>query len=121
MQQRSCFRLWLSYIGANFAGFQYQSESIRTVEGELSKALYAITGSLVKIVVAGRTDAGVHAHGQVVSISFDTRLNARQLTLALAAKLPIDLSVWRIDLMPLGFDARRQSVGKQYIYRIGQS
>lgn len=92
----------------------------RTVEDEFKKALLAITGVAPKITVAGRTDAGVHARGQVVSAEFITRMSSRQLTLALQTKLPPDMSVWRIDKMPLGFDARRQSIGKRYVYRISQ-
>lgn len=115
----SCFRLWLSYHGARFAGFQAQG-SLRTVQDELEKAIFAVTAQRPILTVAGRTDSGVHAHGQVVSLQLNTRLTPRQLSLALASKLPKDLSVWRIDRMPLGFDARRQSIGKQYIYRINQ-
>lgn len=115
----SCFRLHISYVGTDFSGFQAQ-DNARTVEAELKKAIFAVTGQDVKVNVAGRTDAGVHARGQVVSIQLNTRLLPRQLTLALSANLPKDVSVWRIDQMPLGFDARRQSVGKRYVYRISQ-
>lgn len=114
-----CFRLWVSYIGAGFCGFQAQ-ENGRTVQGELFEALFSITGQKLKIVAAGRTDAEVNARAQAVSIEFCTKLSANNLTLALATKLPNDMAVWRIDTMPLGFDARRQSVGKQYVYRIQQ-
>lgn len=114
-----CFRLWVSYLGKAFCGFQAQ-ENGRTVEGELKDALFSITKQKLKIVAAGRTDAGVNAYGQVVSIEFSTRLTSKNLILALASKLPADLAVWRVDTMPLGFDARRQSIGKQYVYRIQQ-
>lgn len=116
-EKLACFRLWVSYIGANFCGFQAQ-ENGRTVQGELSKALKSITGLDIKIITAGRTDAGVSAKAQAVCIEFQTRLKSKSLLLALSTKLPSDMAVWRIDSMPLGFDARRQSVGKQYVYRI---
>lgn len=115
----TCFRFLVAYNGERFSGFQEQ-ESVRTVEGEFKKALAAIVGVTPKITVAGRTDAGVHARGQVVSAELLTRLQPRQLMLALQTKLPNDMAVWRIDKMPLGFDARRQSVGKRYVYRIFQ-
>ena len=118
-EQKKCFRLWLSYLGESFCGFQVQ-ENGRTVQGELFKALKSITGQDLIITAAGRTDRGVSARGQAVSIEFSTRLSANNLLMALSTKLPKDLAVWRIDPMPLGFDARRQSVGKQYIYRIQQ-
>lgn len=114
-----CFRLWIAYRGDNYCGFQAQTNG-PTIEGELSKALYAITQQTPEITVAGRTDSGVHAEAQVVSITLLTRLAPRNLKLALQQKLPQDIAVWHIDAMPLGFDARRQSVGKQYIYRIYQ-
>lgn len=115
----SCFRLHVAYVGGAFAGFQQQA-LVRTVEGELKAALKKITSNDIKLITAGRTDAGVHARGQVVSIEFVTKLTSRQLTLALASLLPKDMAVYRIDPMPLGFDARRHSIGKQYIYRIYQ-
>lgn len=113
------FRLFMAYRGGNFAGFQEQG-NLRTVAGELKKAVKAIIQQDVTINAAGRTDSGVHARGQVVSIEVNTRLLPKQLMLALAAHLPPDMAVWRIDKMPIGFDARRQSIGKQYIYRIYQ-
>jgi tRNA pseudouridine38-40 synthase len=113
------FRLLIAYLGNNFSGFQFQ-ENARTVEAELKSAIKAITNQEVIVHAAGRTDAGVHAQGQVVSIEVPTRLKPRQLMLALAAKLPKDVAVWRIDQMPLGFNARRQSIGKRYVYRIYQ-
>jgi tRNA pseudouridine38-40 synthase len=113
------YRFHLAYRGEKFAGFQAQAH-VRTVSQEFQKALFLITGENPVLQAAGRTDAGVHAHGQVISAKLETKLSLRQLTLALATKTPSDLSIWRIDKMPLGFDARRHSVGKQYIYRIAQ-
>lgn len=115
----TCFRLFVAYVGTNFCGFQEQANG-RTVEGELKKALRALIGSDFKLDAAGRTDAGVHARGQVLSLTCTTRLLPRQLMLALSTKLALDLSVWRVDRMPHQFDARRQSVGKRYVYRIYQ-
>ncbi len=116
---RRTLRLLISYLGTAFSGFQEQ-EHARTVEGELKRALTAITHQSVKLTIAGRTDAGVHGRGQVASLSLVTRLTPKQLMLALAAKLPHDMAVWRIDEVPENFDARRQSVGKRYVYRVFQ-
>src|SRR5438045_3132432 len=98
----AAFRFHLAYRGTKFAGFQAQANA-RTVQQEFQQALFKITGQAVTIKTAGRTDAGVHAEGQVVSGELLTKLSLRQLTLALATKLPSDMSVWRIDKMPLGF------------------
>lgn len=114
-----CFRLFISYVGSHFSGFQEQSNA-RTVGKDLRCALNAIAKEDIALKVAGRTDAGVHAKGQVVSFSTTKSLSPRQWLLALATKLPKDLSVWRVDQMPLGFDAQKHSVGKQYVYRIHQ-
>lgn len=114
------FRFHVAYDGNLLNGFQSQANG-RTVEDELKRALLAITGQNITLTGAGRTDAGVHARGQVVSCAFETRLEPRNLTLALATKLPHDVGVWRIDKMPQGFDARRQSIGKHYLYRLEQS
>ncbi len=120
MGELTHLRFFLSYKGTAFSGFQAQ-DNARTVEGEFVKALSSIVQQKISIQAAGRTDAGVHARGQVISSSLFTRLSLRQLSLALAARLPSDMAVWRIDRMPDVFDARRQSIGKQYIYRISQS
>jgi len=115
----SFFRLYLAYVGSDFAGFQEQKNA-RTVGGELRSALEAIAEEEIKLKVAGRTDAGVHARGQIVSFASTSRMQERQWVLALASKLPKDLSVWRVDQMPFAFDAQRHSIGKQYVYRIYQ-
>lgn len=115
----AAFRFHMAYRGDNFSGFQTQANA-RTVQEELQQALRIITGQSLILKTAGRTDAGVHAEGQVASCELFTTMSLRQLTLALLTKLPSDMSVWRIDKLPLGFDARRHSVGKQYIYRLSQ-
>lgn len=114
-----CFRMKLAYIGTKYSGFQMQANG-RSVEGELTNALKRIVNSDVNIKAAGRTDAGVHAHGQIVSLHCKTHLSPRQLCFALTTKLPSDMAVVAIDEMPLGFNAQRHSVGKRYIYRIQQ-
>ncbi len=118
-QQAKHFRILVAYLGTNFCGFQVQ-DRVRTVEGELKQAFLSLFGQEVVFSAGGRTDAGVHARGQVVSVSLNTELSTRQLTLALRSKLPSDMSVWRVDRMPKAFDARRQSIGKRYVYRIYQ-
>jgi tRNA pseudouridine38-40 synthase len=69
-------------------------------------------------VGAGRTDAGVHAEGQVASAAFETRLDAETLCRALNAKLPGDVAVVAVAVRPDGFDARRDAIAKRYRYQI---
>jgi tRNA pseudouridine38-40 synthase len=114
-----CFRLWVAYRGDAYCGFQSQTNG-PTIQDALTQALKSITQQDITLSAAGRTDAGVHAHGQVVSFTVATRLSSQNFLLALPQKLPKDLAVWRVDEMPLQFDARFHSVGKQYIYRIYQ-
>jgi len=114
------WRLLVSYVGTNYHGWQKQP-SHSSVEEKLENALFKITKQQVSLTVAGRTDSGVHAAGQVVSCTFESRLDSRRLLLALGSVLPSDIAVWRADEMPVGFNAKRQSVGKRYVYQINQS
>lgn len=113
------WRLWVAYDGSEYVGWQIQPGK-PSVEDNLKKALERVVGHLVSLRVAGRTDAGVHARGQAVSVRLACRLSQRQMVLALATQLPPSIVVTRADIMPEGFDARLQSVGKQYVYRILQ-
>ncbi len=113
------WRLWLSYDGTNYAGWQLQ-QGQNTVQAELSGALSKLMGQDVCLTVAGRTDAGVHARGQVVSCRFTSRFTPEKLLRALGSVLPRDISVWRVDEVPEGFSAKTDAVGKNYIYRIYQ-
>ncbi len=110
-------KLTLAYNGGNYAGWQVQPDQ-RTLQGEIESALTKITGSTVRAVASGRTDAGVHALGQVVSFSTESQLSADVFVRALNAKLPRDMAVlWAVDV-PVGFNARRDAVRKQYRYVI---
>lgn len=114
------WRLWLSYVGTKYCGWQRQPGQV-SIESLLGDALEKILGGQkVTLTAAGRTDAGVHAQNQVVSCHFTSRFDAYKLVLALSSQLPDDVSVWRADIMPADFNAKRHSVGKQYIYRMTQ-
>lgn len=111
------WRLVIAYHGRRFVGFQAQ-EGGRSVQGELERALSALAGEPVRVRGAGRTDAGVHARGQVVSTRFASRVPTGKMVLAAASQLDDDLSVVRADEMFDAFDARRHSIAKRYIYRV---
>jgi tRNA pseudouridine38-40 synthase len=112
------FRLTLEYDGAGFAGWQVQSGEIRTVQGELEAAVLRVTGARTRAHGAGRTDAGVHAEGQVANLRFETPLPARVLQRALNAVLPADLAVVSAEIAPDDFHARHHARSKLYRYRI---
>jgi tRNA pseudouridine38-40 synthase len=111
------FRLLLEYDGAAFAGWQLQPDRL-TVQGALETAIARVCGQRVRVVGAGRTDAGVHARGQVASVRIDTPLDARRLCLALCAVLPPAVVVLEAALAPDGFHARRDARAKRYRYAI---
>jgi tRNA pseudouridine38-40 synthase len=115
--QMTTFRLTLAYDGTDFAGWQRQPAK-RTIQGQLEEALERITGQRPKCVASGRTDAGVHALGQVVSFASATRLVPPVLTKALNAELPEDLHVFEVAHAPNEFHALRDAVRKRYRYVI---
>ena len=91
------YKLTLAYDGSDFAGWQRQPVE-RTVQGELEAALSRVTQAAAKCTASGRTDAGVHALGQVVSFESETRLSPGVLTKALNAELPEDVNLVTIDV-----------------------
>jgi tRNA pseudouridine38-40 synthase len=105
-------RLDLEYDGGGFAGWARQPE-LRTVQGEVEEALRTVLGREVALTVAGRTDAGVHARGQVASHDGEPA-PAR----ALNALLPPDVRVLASVEAPDGFDARGDAVSRTYRYRV---
>jgi tRNA pseudouridine38-40 synthase len=112
-------RLTVAYDGADFAGWQLQPNQ-RTVQGELEAALCRLLRHPVRANAAGRTDAGVHAEGQVVSVALGAgdELPLRAFLKGLNRFLPEDLVVRDASFEPTGFDARRKARGKHYRYRV---
>ena len=108
-------RLDLSYHGGGFAGWAAQPGE-RTVQAELQGALGDVLGAAPKLTVAGRTDAGVHAWGQVASFELDGE--PQGLARALNALTGDDLTVWSAAPAPEGFDARGDALSRTYCYRV---
>lgn len=107
----------VEYDGEGFAGWAIQPGS-RTVEGELSEALATVLRQRVKLSVAGRTDAGVHASGQVVSFEAETDLDPGLISYKTTAVLEKDLALRRCVAAEPGFDARRDARSRSYEYRV---
>ena len=114
------FKLTLSYDGTDFSGFQRQANA-RSVQEELEVALAAIEGKHVTVSGAGRTDAGVHALGQVASFKLTSAIPEEDLLRALNAKLPEDVRVLLAEVAPNGFNARFSARSKVYRYRISNT
>lgn len=112
------FRLVIEYDGTEFEGWQLQPGGARTVQGAIEAALARVVGAAVGVHGAGRTDAGVHALGQVANVHLDTALDPATLRDALNAGLPRDVAVREVALAPEAFHARRDARAKHYAYRL---
>ncbi len=110
-------RLTLEYDGTHFAGWQRQTQG-RSVQGELERAIAALTQTPTRVVGAGRTDAGVHALGQVAHFRTESALAPERIAGALNALLPPDVSVRAAADAPAGFHARRSARFRLYRYLI---
>ena len=111
------FKITLAYDGAEFSGWQAQPGR-RTVQGELERAWLEITGEAVRFCAAGRTDAGVHAAGQVASVESATTIPPESLVHALNSKLPADAAVQLVERVADGFHATHDAKFKRYRYSI---
>ncbi|ROP52744.1 tRNA pseudouridine(38-40) synthase TruA [Streptomyces sp. PanSC9] len=116
-------RLDLSYDGGDFHGWAKQAGGRRTVQGEIEDALRTVTRSkqTYELTVAGRTDAGVHARGQVAHVDLPAELWAEhreKLLKRLAGRLSKDVRVWRLSEAPAGFNARFSAIWRRYAYRV---
>ena len=111
------FKLIVEYEGTAYHGWQFQP-GLPTIQGLLQDALAKIAGAPVQVTGAGRTDAGVHALGQVASFRADTRLDAPTLRRALNASLPRDIVIRHAEEVPPEFDAQRSARSKTYRYSI---
>jgi len=114
---RRCLKLTLEYDGTNYVGWQRQAEGV-SIQALLEDALAPFAGEPVTVHGAGRTDAGVHALGQVASVTTTAPHDPETLQRALNAVLPVDVRVLRIEEAPPGFHARFDAVSKTYEYRI---
>ncbi len=110
-------KLVVEYDGTDYHGFAIQVRH-RSIQGELERAVAGITGTQTRMVGSGRTDAGAHALGQVVSFKTETRLPAADLRRALNANLPEDIVVQSAEEVPETFHARRSAFSRHYRYSL---
>jgi tRNA pseudouridine38-40 synthase len=111
------FKLTLQYDGTDFHGWQMQAE-LRTVQGELTKAVSLIEGCGVVVHGSGRTDAGVHAEGQVASVTLQKTITPEKLRAAINGNVGKDLRVIDAQVVADDFHARYSALGKTYLYRV---
>jgi tRNA pseudouridine38-40 synthase len=111
------FKLTLQYDGTDFHGWQMQGE-LRTVQGELTRALTLIDGRDVVVHGSGRTDAGVHAEGQVASVHLQRDITPEKLRAAINGNIALDLRVLNAEIAGDDFHARYSARSKTYVYRV---
>ena len=111
------FKATVEYEGTDFSGFQWQ-HGTRTVQGVLEAAIVKRTGQEIRLTGAGRTDAGVHALGQVISFGAETKIPLERMALALNSALPPDVSVRRVEEVDETFSARFSASSRVYVYLI---
>src|SRR5688572_14595768 len=111
------YQVILAYDGSRFMGSQRQANS-RTVQGELEKALHGLGWSDRSSLMAGRTDSGVHATGQVAAFDLDWRHSENDLVNALNAALPIDMAVREARVVAPDFHPRFDAKSRTYRYRL---
>ena len=109
------YLLLVQYDGTLFSGYQRQKNK-RTVQGELEGAAEKITGLPTRVTASGRTDAGVHAQGQVCQLDADITVPAERLAACFNALLPADVKVLASACAPEGFDCTRGAKSKTYLY-----
>ncbi len=110
-------RVTICYDGTEYHGFQVQP-GVPTIQAALIEAVASVTGETVPVHGSGRTDAGVHARGQVVNFETSSQLPIDRWCQALNARLPRDIAVWAAEEVPSSFHARKSSKRKTYCYTI---
>jgi tRNA pseudouridine38-40 synthase len=112
------YRAKLAYDGTRFHGFQRQANAAPTVQGEVEDALRNISGQHVPVIGAGRTDAGVHALGQVIAFDMTWRHSEADLRNALNANLPQDIATRHVQQADPDFHPRFDALSRRYAYRV---
>jgi len=111
------YKLLLQYDGTDFHGWQIQ-DGLRTVQGELTRAVSLIEGREVNLQGSGRTDAGVHAEGQVANVAMERAISPAKLRTAINGNVNKDVRVLEVNEVSDDFHARYSATGKTYVYRI---
>ncbi len=110
-------KLLIEYDGTNYLGWQVQPKG-STLQGVLEEKLSTLTGEKIDLLGSGRTDAGVHALGQVAHFKTKSQLDVQTIQRALNSLLPSDILIQKVEEVDEGFHARRSSKSKVYEYRV---
>lgn len=112
------YKMVFSYDGTGFSGYQRQNGELRTVQGELEKALSYLFDEPVEVHASGRTDAGVHARAQVAHFDLTKALLPEKIVYALNRFLARDIRIHACQVVDESFHARKSALGKYYTYKI---
>lgn len=115
------FKIILQYEGTRYQGWQKQVSTDNTIQGKLEALLSKMAGTKVEVQGAGRTDAGVHARGQVAHFHLDTEKTKEQIQEYMNFYLPEDIAVISIEEVADRFHSRLNAKGKTYTYRVVNS
>lgn len=111
------FKLTIEYKGTEYSGWQNQPDKT-TVQGEVEKAVSKACGEQITVFASGRTDAGVHAYGQVVHFDSNTTIPVQSLPNAINCKLPESISIVNAEVVDEEFHARYNAKSKTYLYKM---
>jgi tRNA pseudouridine38-40 synthase len=109
-------KLTIHYLGTRYQGWQIQPDR-PTVQGSIEQALGRFLAEKVRVVGAGRTDSGVHARGQVASLTTASTIPRRGILLGVNGLLPADIRIMQVEEAQAGFHARHDAISKDYAYR----
>ncbi len=112
------YKLTMAYDGSRYQGWQRQANTDNTIQFVLEWSIGKLVGYRVHVSGSGRTDAGVHARGQVASVQLSKLYDTDDLMASINRYLPEDIRITKVELMPNGFDARKSAKGKKYEYYI---
>lgn len=115
------YKILIQYDGTRYKGWQVQNSTDMTIQGKIQNVLAELAGYPVEVIGSGRTDAGVHASGQVANFHMDVSCSKEEILDYLNKYLPMDIAVSEIEEADERFHARFSAVTKTYIYRIHTS
>lgn len=115
------YRFLIQYEGSRYAGWQKLSGKEQTIQGKLEAVLEKMTGEAVAVIGSGRTDAGVHAKGQIANAHFATKLSEQEILQYMNGYLPEDIRILEVTKVSDEFHSRYHAVEKCYLYRLSVS
>lgn len=115
------FKIIVQYDGSKYKGWQVQNSTDMTIQGKIQNVLSEMTGQEIEVIGSGRTDAGVHAYGQVANFHVPEHFEAEEIIAYLNQYLPMDIAVISVEEVEERFHARFHAISKTYVYRIHRS